>query len=353
MVSNGLIDDIIDAYQTQCIDFDVYVIAEAQSKTILNSDKRIIHADESEFFSRIEFAEIASAIFNVFGFVKVFYDEISFIEYFIHSKIDSKKCIVYNLSRNGKKQGKKSLIPSFCDLYGIRYTGSNAFVISLLRNKSIYSDILSKHEINVPVSKIFSPFESSKNEILNSFKNKEIIVKNINESASIGLSQDCKILLKDENYEELCRISRSVNPNRTLIQEFISGKECEVLVLQYRGKYHALTPVEIIFSSGYDFLDSETSNNNDYEFDLIRGPEKELICMFAEKAASILEIKDYARFDFRISNNIPYLIDIAGTPYTTRHSSIAYLFENTGYEYKDIYKVIVTCMLSNYQNLNI
>ena len=46
----------------------------------------------------------------------------------------------------------------------------------------------------------------------------------------------------------------------------------------------------------------------------------------ATKAASILNIKDYARFDFRIKNGVPYLFDIAGTPYTIHHSSISYLF---------------------------
>ena len=67
-------------------------------------------------------------------------------------------------------------------------------------------------------------------------------------------------------------------------------------------------------------------------------------------AAKILGIKDYARFDFRLNNNIPYLIDIAGTPYTIYHSSIAYLFTNYYHlPYEAIYKVIIGCMLSNYE----
>ena len=68
------------------------------------------------------------------------------------------------------------------------------------------------------------------------------------------------------------------------------------------------------------------------------------------KAAEILDVKDYARFDFRVRDGIPYLFDIAGTPYTIRHSSIAYLFDQYDLKYEDIYKVIVTCMLSNYRD---
>lgn len=71
---------------------------------------------------------------------------------------------------------------------------------------------------------------------------------------------------------------------------------------------------------------------------------------YAEKAAKILNIKDYARFDFRInSSNGVYLIDIAGTPYSIKHSSIAYLFCNIyGYNYKDIYKTIAALSYHNY-----
>ena len=70
----------------------------------------------------------------------------------------------------------------------------------------------------------------------------------------------------------------------------------------------------------------------------------------ATKAARVLGIKDYARFDFRIKGSIPYLIDIAGTPYTIYHSSIAYLFINHYHlPYESIYKIIVSCMLSNYE----
>ena len=51
----------------------------------------------------------------------------------------------------------------------------------------------------------------------------------------------------------------------------------------------------------------------------------------------------------REKNGVPYLFDIAGTPYTIHHSSIAYLFTQYYHlPYESIYKVVVACMLSNY-----
>ncbi len=345
-----IIAEILELYKTESIDFDVYIVADAQIQTIRESDVRISHADESEFFSRTEFAEIASALFNVFGFAKVFYDEISFIEYFIQKKLAPEGCIVYNLSRDGMHQGKKSLIPAFCDLYNIRYTGSDAFVISLLRNKAIYSDILSHHGVNVPISLPFYPQKTLSDDVMSLLSDKEIIVKNISESASIGLYPKCKMLLTPHTYQDFFDIATGVNSKCVLVQEFIPGSECEVLVIQLHGTYYALDPVEISFPDGKDFMDSQMSNNYTYGFKLLTEAVCTKVCQLAVRAAMLLGVKDYARFDFRIKNGTPYLIDIAGTPYTTRHSSIAYLFDQYGLQYEDIYKTIVTCMLTNYQN---
>ncbi len=344
-----IIKDLLIQYGQNDINFDVYVIADAQAQTVKESDNRIHHADESEFFSRREFAEIASALFYVFGFVRVFYSEISFIEYFIHNKINPRDCIVYNLARDGNRQGKKSLIPSFCDLYHIKYTGSDAFVISLLRNKAVFTDILSAHHIDVPISTIFSPTKGDVAEVCALLNGREIIIKNVHESASIGLTTNCKMLFSPQTYEKFFQVAAVVNPKQVLIQEFIDGIECEVLVLQYNGLYYAMDPVQITFPSDRNFLDSQLSNEYQYGFELLSGSMANDICATAEQAASILNIKDYARFDFRVRNGIPYIFDIAGTPYTIRHSSVAYLFGKYGLNYNDIYKAIVTCMISNYQ----
>ena len=49
-----------------------------------------------------------------------------------------------------------------------------------------------------------------------------------------------------------------------LVQEYIDGIECEVLVLQYKGKYYALDPVQILFKTNLNFIDTDTSNTYNY-----------------------------------------------------------------------------------------
>ena len=175
-------------------------------------------------------------------------------------------------------------------------------------------------------------------------------MKNIDESASIGLTPHCKMRLSHDSYQQFYNTATAVNSKRVLVQEFIAGPECEVLVVKYQGQYLALDPVEIVFPDDQEFMDSEISNSYRYTFKLLEGTAANDVRQLAAKAAEILDVKDYARFDFRVRDGIPYLFDIAGTPYTIRHSSIAYLFDQYDLKYEDIYKVIVTCMLSNYRD---
>lgn len=349
MNGKDLLLDILSFYKSLDFDYDIYIVADLQTRTGKINPNQIMHADENEFFSRREFAEITSAIFYSFGFARTFYSELEFIRYILEKNISYSECIVYNFARDGRANGKKSLIPAFCDLLNIMYTGSDAFVISLLRNKYIYTEFLEKNKVSVPQSKIFSQSEDV-SDLLNIFSDHKVIIKNRYESASIGLTLENVFQFNQDSCKKLNSLLQTMRTDSLLIQEYIDGIECEVLVLQYRGTYYALNPVKIVFKTGHNFIDSDTSNQYNYKFEILESPANPAIQETAILAAKILGIKDYARFDFRIKNNVPYLIDIAGTPYTIYHSSIAYLFTNYYHlPYESIYKVIVACTLSNYK----
>lgn len=349
------VEQILNEFAAKSITYDIYIIANTREKTLEPKAQELCHASPDEFFSRTEFAEIASAIFDVFGYVKVFYSELEFIQYVLEHHIKREECLVYNLARDGRTPGKKSLIPATCDLLGLRYTGSNAFVISLLRNKFIYSSVLDQQGIPVPQSWLLN----SKGEFQNGEPpdGMKIIVKNVQESASIGLTNE-NILIYNRNslvQKKLASLCKRLGAAQVLAQEFISGMECEVLVLESGRHYLALDPVTIHMETG-DILNSEISNSYRYSFSALENylsySQCQQICRFAESASALLGVENYARFDFRIdSERGAFLIDIAGTPYTIRHSSISYLFQEIyGYSYKDIYKVIVSLALRNDRN---
>ena len=64
---------------------------------------------------------------------------------------------------------------------------------------------------------------------------------------------DNKIYLTKEKLKTVDMTLQRMNTKQLLIQEYISGLECEVLVIQFKGKYYALEPVEIVIN-GNDFI---------------------------------------------------------------------------------------------------
>lgn len=325
---------------------DIFLVANATIMTEKMSFYNIEHAISDEFFSLDEFQQITSALFKSGSYVNIFYNEISFIEYILKNfnnlKLDD--IIVYNLARDGIKEGKKSLIPSFCDLIGIKYTGSNAFVTSLCRNKYCWSTILEKHNIKVPNSILYKKGEYIGD--VENLQNRKVIIKNNRESASIGLSEESiTIYSKINHYLE--------DRDECLIQEYIDGLECEVPFFNFNNQLLILDPVAIKCKNNNSIITSNISNNYDYTFDFLNTQIDELTCKKIQKTVKkivkILNIQSYGRVDFRIdSDNSFYAIDIAATPYTIKHSSFAFLFNRYNLNYEDIFKMILYASLKKY-----
>lgn len=348
------IKNIISEFQLKKHIYTIWIIANV-SDTVQSKEDYIHHADFSEFFTKAEFASISSAIANIFGYVRIFYSELEFIKYIVNNKnnFDDERILVYNFARDGVKEGKKSLIPAFCDLFGINYIGSNPFVISLLRNKYIYTKFLENE--NVPVPKTFRYNESIDQDLSKLESLKSIIIKNTFESASIGMDENNVIKAHPQFtlLEQIKSHCSKIESSDLLIQEFVDGMECEVFVVEYLKKYYAFPPVKININNS-NIITYSISNVYDYTFSPLANDMCEDICqkiMFsAEKAANALNISDYARFDFRVtSNGNFYLIDIAGSPYLTRHSSVEFLFTQIlQLEYSDIFALLAALSEANH-----
>lgn len=333
--------------------YTILIIANVNN-TVQDEESFIRHSNFSEFFSKAEFASISSAIIELFGYVRVFYSEIEFMQYILNNveKLSLKNTIVFNFSRDGIQEGKKSLIPAFCDLIGLKYTSSNAFVISLLRNKYIYTQFFKTVGIPVPFTTCSNLFEENDYKYL---QGKNVIIKNIFESASIGIGLKNIICVSDHKNLEMqlqLHLDR-MKTNNILIQEYIEGTECEVFVIRLGKSFYSFDPIMLKINNS-PIITSEISNEYDYTFAPLVSQFSQNLCdsikITTQKAAQFLNIKNYARFDYRIDkNNNYFLIDSAGSPYLTRHSSIEYLFTHClNLKYSDIFLLIATLTINNY-----
>ena len=329
-----LLQSYLQNFDTLCSKTNLFLVANLQKQTKKMSYYTIEHASDSEFFSLSEFEEIASALLKTGLCMNVFYTEIDFFEYILkyYPNLSKETLLVYNLARDGRKEGKKSLIPSFCDYFGIDYTGSNALTDSLCRNKFIWGAVADCFHIPTPKTVCIKD-----GEVLGEpFDAQKYIRKEISESASINLSNDSII----DNFEWT-----NIENEDFLLQEYISGIEVEVPFFNIKGEYLILDPVRIVSSA--EILTSELSDNNCYSFEWL---EDQQICTKLKKAtkklAKYLGITTYGRVDFRIKSDGSYFVfDIATMPYTTDHSSFNFDFEQYGFTMADLHKLVILSSL--------
>lgn len=300
-----------------------------------------LQCSETERFSIEEFNEIYQGIVAAGYFVQaIYFNEIDFINDYIEHPDRYKNSIIYTLARNGLGDNKKTIIPSFCELLDLRYTTSPSLSCALARNKYYFSTLFNAH--NVPVPK--SWLHTDKGTWINGAPQNgtKVICKPASESASQGINESKIITASPE-------LNHRLLGTNYIVQEYIEGFECEVPVFKVGNTVYVFPPIGIDLQ-GKSILDEDASEHNQYSFYRLdkRCPTEVIasIQTTAEKAFRLLQMNVYGRIDFRITpNGQPFIFDVSTTPYTTRHSSFAYAFNQLGFEYCDIYRAVISAAL--------
>ena len=295
----------------------------------------------TEHFSVEEFNEIYQGIVTAGYYIQaVYYNELDFISDFTEHPHRFEHCLIYNLARNGIGDSKKTLIPAFCELVGLNYTTSSSLSCALCRNKYYFSTLLHAHNILVPQSWLLT---REGNWINGAPSNgMQVICKPCSESASQGIDESSVFEASPQQFNKLYG-------TQYIVQEYIDGEECEVPIFKIGKSIKIFPPVGIDLGRK-KFLDEQASAENRYDFYCIKNTQSkqtlEEIYNYAQQAFNLMQMNVYGRVDFRInSNGKPYIFDISTTPYTTRHSSFAFDFEQLQLQYCDIYNAIITAAI--------
>src|SRR5258708_1394261 len=89
---------------------------------------------ETEYFSEGEAAQLLIGLQENGFYTRFYAGEMEFIQAVLSGdfeRMPRPRKLVYNLAQSGTAPGRKSLVPAFCALRGIRALNSNAYVVSL------------------------------------------------------------------------------------------------------------------------------------------------------------------------------------------------------------------------------
>lgn len=283
----------------------------------------------SDYYSLMQFNSIVDCLVRNNFEVLSYFDEMDFIYDYLDKKIRNnypKKFIVLNFSQKGTVQGRKSLIPVFCEMNNIIHTNSNGFASSFAREK-YYWNLCLNHFYTTPESWAYgksgwlnnSPTEGTK-----------VIVKLPNQSSSIGLDSSASAFVYDRSKENLIQEISSRYNETMLVQKFISGMEAEVPILNDGQDCFALPPAGIMMDDSENlndkFLDYDCRSNQKYARYDLTSKHPELATAIKNTAVSIakfLDLQGICRIDFRIDkSDNAYVTDINCSPHLTQSSCI-------------------------------
>lgn len=354
-----MLKNAIEKVKKSSKDFAVYIVANIKDSTKNISDYST-NSIITEYFTEDELEGIVLA-FRAHGiYVDVSSEETEFISKMINGdleKLPMKYKTVYTSAQKGTGPGRKSLIPSFCNMLNIPIMGSNAYVRSLCRHKYHASSILRQHGLQEMKAWLYNPGSGW---LLNLKPPSgiKIIIKPVYESASIGVDEK-SIVNFDEGSEDIIRQHSLIFNQPIIVQEFISGYEVEVPVLLDSGMPYALGAIGISVNGKtllgnqiltYDIVYNDRYNFYDFE-EIVDESSINNITKCAEKSAQILGIEGLGRIDFRVLlNGQFYITDVSTNPHIIKHSSYGYLFNKKGFEYSDLPLAMLAllCMKNNW-----
>jgi D-alanine-D-alanine ligase len=231
------------------------------------------------------------------------------------------------------------------EMLGFDFTGNLPASLGNCLNKARAKTILRSFGINTPASTIIKVDQSEKFSSEN-FKLKfPVILKLLNEDASIGISE-LSVVNDFDSLNKHFDFLKSTYKQDVLAEEYIDGRELNIAVLgdrtlpvseiKFDGLPHGLP--KIVTYDGKWIADSVYYENTKPSCPAQIDPELskkiEEIAILAFKA---MECRDYARVDIRLNKeNIPFVIEVNPNPDISLDSGFARAAAAAGINYSKL-----------------
>lgn len=314
---------------------------------VYNEDSLIEDEEHSsECVTSIEKDMIINSFRKSVQYVYAINGEDAFIDMFPVLKKKHRYIFVYSMAQNINGIGRRSLIPLLCDYYKLNNIGSNFFSSTLGANKELMYKLIAPYvSENIPFT-IYLNKSTDIKQLLKQMKYGTYILKPNDESASIGVE---KIEISETNILNIESKIKSYQKRyaHCCIQEYIDGPEIEIPLIHYKQEYFCPGCVEIVNSSPSGYLDYDTIKMDAYSFIEYTDALSDEIIDCSKKVAQALNFETICRIDFRIKNNIPYIIDIGANPTISFHSSANYIFRKRFGDESAVYQLLLFIELTN------
>lgn len=320
-----------------------YILAEVRENYPSRIDGNTVYND---YVSRKSMDDFCAAL-NSVGYDCTFYGGMNELFSAYKNKVDISDITFINYNYGLPAPYKRTQCPTLLELMNARYSGSDPFVALLVNDKEFTKKVLRSVGILAPHSILVTNAERLQERIEESNISYPIVVKPNCEGSSLGITSDSLCT----SYDKVEMMVRNLLPefSEVIVEQYIAGFECTVWIIGNPGNYRVIAPLLISEKGNYYYkhkiFTMQDKANRVREYSLpegILGESKvQEIKQIAEKIFLELGLRDYARFDFRISHDGIYFIEANALPIFSRTSEIGKIEQLYGLEYEAICKSLI------------
>jgi D-alanine-D-alanine ligase len=238
---------------------------------------------------------------------------------------------------------------------GIPFTGSSSLTLKTCLNKAETKNILLANKITTPDYRLIEP-----GGIIVFPGHYPVIVKPVHEDGCVGISVDSQVK-NAEQLEKQVRKIHTVYQQAALVEEFIDGRDITCSIIGNGEEACALPLSEIIYSDKcgpchLTFDANWVSGSSEYQDSRSRVIDQldtglyKKIQSLALSAYRVMGCRDYARVDFRVRGNMPYVLEVNPNPCINPDGAgFVKSALSAGYSYPDLVKSILEMSIRYHQ----
>ena len=239
----------------------------------------------------------------------------SFIPELIAAHVD----LVFNITEAGGSRNRESLVPAIAETLGIACTGSDAVGLGISLDKTLTKELAVAWKISTPGWVLLSRLDTGPHADDLAGLSLPVIVKPNTGGSSLGIHEHSRFTDSGEAITYAKKLFDQTGED-VLIEEFVSGREVTVALLERPGSLELFPHAELVVGDG--------APGEFYTAEKKQAHEKQIICPveldhtldrdLTESAVRLftrLGCADFARIDFRIdSDDQAYLLEINPLP---------------------------------------
>ena len=263
--------------------------------------------------------------------------------------------LVYNgveggVTLDGFKPGRKALVPTLADAYGLPCANSDGYACAIGRHKYHYFTLMRSLGLPAPEVWHYRPDRGWAGDHAPP-TGRKVIAKSTYESWSVGVSDDSVFVVDEWCTPRVHAVAEQIGQAVT-VQEFVSGPEVKVPVFSDPVPF-GTTPVEVILAKAPGDPDAITTFHDNVTGSAIRFrpfPSEPAIIGRLEHTASrvfdVLQLSGFARIDFRVdAEGREWVTDVGVSPWLSVDDSAMASVAELGLDHPAFLRAVVGASL--------